>query len=247
MLTSRAVSKRPMRLTLEVAIESVDDALAAVGGGADRLELCAALDLGGLTPSPGTIQEVMDAVKVPVMVMIRPRGGDFVYSPHELTAMERDIRHFLPMGPAGFVFGALTPEATIHQDACRALLKAAGSVPCTFHRAFDRTYDNRRALEDIIALGFTRVLSSGRADTALAGVENLTKLINLAEDRIIVIPCGRVRALNVGEIVRLTKCQEVHGSFAEPIPTTNDIGRQGYIIRSRTSREAVALCRSILS
>jgi copper homeostasis protein len=233
-------------ITLEVAIESADDAKAADGGGANRLELCAALDLGGLTPTIGQIEEVQSVTPLPVMVMLRPRDGDFVYSESELATMERDLRHLVKLAPMGFVFGALNADATVNSDACRRFIDIAAGRPCTFHRAFDRTNDNRRALEEVIALGFTRVLTSGKAPTALAGIENLTKLVNLAMDRIAIVPCGRVRALNVGEIVRQTRCTELHGSFAEPVPESNDLARQGYVQRSRTSREAVALCRTVL-
>lgn len=234
------------KIILEVAIESVEDAKTAVAGGADRLELCAALDLGGLTPSLGLYEEIRAAVSVPVVVMIRPRGGDFVYDEFEIAAMKRDIEHFLPLATDGFVFGVLTADAVIHLDACRSLVAATRGVTCVFHRAFDKTSDNRRALEDCVALGFTRVLTSGKAPEVLAGVQNLAKLYALAQSRIGILPCGKVRASNVGEILRLVDCREVHGSFSEPMPESDAKGMKGYMRRSRTGRDAVAACRTAL-
>jgi copper homeostasis protein len=233
-------------VALEVAVESVTDARSAAAGGADRLELCAALDLGGLTPTLGTFQEIRAATTLPLVVMIRPRGGDFVYDASELAVMKRDIRHFLPLAPDGFVFGVLTGDAVVNLDACRDLIVAARGVPCVFHRAFDRTDDNRRTLEDLVTMGFARVLTSGRADDALAGAQNIAKVRHLARGRIGVLPCGRVRASNVSEILRLTNCVEVHGSFAVPVPESDRPGLRGYVRRSRTCRDAVVACRAIL-
>ncbi|MFO0937284.1 MAG: copper homeostasis protein CutC [Gemmataceae bacterium] len=234
------------KIVLEVAIESIADAQIAFSGGADRLELCSALDLGGLTPSLGMYEEIRLVVPIPIVVMIRPRSGDFVYDEDEIGAMRRDIEHFLPFKPDGFVFGVLTPDATIHESACRKLTEAAQGTPCIFHRAFDKTRNNRQALEECVSLGFTRVLSSGRASTALSGLTNLQKLHGLAQGRIGILPCGKVRALNVGEILRMADFPEVHGSFAEPLPEPTDPGATGYVRRSRTSRDAVAACRAVL-
>ena len=233
-------------VVLEVAVESVADALAAAHGGADRLELCAALDLGGITPSLGVFEEVRAATTMPVVVMIRPRGGDFVYDDCELAAMKRDLTHFLPLAPDGFVFGALSADAVVNLDACRDLVAAARGVPCVFHRAFDRTDDNRRTIEDLISLGFARVLTSGRANDALAGAQNIAKVRHLARGRIGVLPCGNVRATNVGEILRLTNCEDVHGSFAVPVPEGDGPGLRGYVRRSHTCRDSVAACRAVL-
>lgn len=235
------------RILIEVAMESVDDAVAAEEGGADRLELCAALDLGGLTPSLGTYDAIRHVSKLPVFVMIRPRSGDFVYSEFEIAAMKRDIAYFLPLKPDGFVFGILQADATIHLNACRDLIVAASGLPCTFHRAFDRTANNLQALDDCTALGFKRILTSGRAADAIAGIRNLTRLAEQAEGRIGLLPCGRIRHDNVAEIVRATSCREVHGSFAEPIPEGTNDGERGYVRRSRTSRSAVAACRDVLN
>jgi copper homeostasis protein len=235
------------RILIEVAMESVDDAIAAEEGGADRLELCSALDLGGLTPSLGLYETVRLAVRLPVFVMIRPRSGDFVYSEREIAVLSRDIAHFLPLKPDGFVFGILHADATIHLNACRDLIAAASGVPCTFHRAFDRTSNALQALEDCVALGFRRILTSGRATEAIAGLRNLGRLAEAARGRIGVLPCGRIRSDHVAEIVRHLGCLEVHGSFAEPVPERQNEGERGYVRRSQTSRSAVAACRDVLN
>jgi copper homeostasis protein len=235
------------RILIEVAMESVEDAIAAEEGGADRLELCAALDLGGLTPSLGMYDAVRHICKLPVFVMIRPRGGDFVYSDFEIAAMKRDITYFLPLKPDGFVFGILHADASINLNACRDLLLVASGIPCTFHRAFDRTANNLQALDDCVALGFKRVLTSGRAADAIGGIRNLSRLAEQAESRIGLLPCGRIRHDNVTEIVRATSCREIHGSFAEPIPDGTQDGERGYVRRSRTSLAAVAACRDVLN
>ena len=234
------------RILLEVAIETADDAGAAHAGGADRLEVCGGLDLGGLTPSRGTIDEIRERTILPLVIMIRPRGGDFVYSDSEIATMIRDIRYLHAVQPAAFVFGALTAAGEIHDEACRFLRQAAGDVPCVFHRAFDRTADNRKALEECIRLGFVRILTSGKATDALAGSTNIAKLAAQADGRIEILPCGRVRAGNAAEIVRLTGVTQVHGAFSETVPDSDAIGQRGYPSRSRTSREQVAACRSVL-
>lgn len=235
------------RILIEVAMESVDDAIAAEEGGADRLELCSALDLGGLTPSLGLFDAVRHVSKLPVFVMIRPRCGDFVYSEFEIAAMKRDIVYFLPLKPDGFVFGILHADGTVNLNACGDLIVAASGLPCTFHRAFDRTTNNLQALDDCVTLGFKRILTSGRATDAIAGIRNLKRLAEQTAGQIGLLPCGRIRPDNVAEIVRQTSCREIHGSFAEPIPDGLNDGERGYVRRSRTSRAAVAACREVLN
>lgn len=234
------------RVLIEVVAESVEDAVAAEEGGADRIELCAALDLGGLTPSVGLYQEVRDATRLPVVVMIRPRPGDFVYSPYEFRVMARDIDAFRPLQPDGFVFGALVADGRIDVASVGHLVARAGGLPCVFHRAFDRVPLAGEAFEQLIAAGFTRVLTSGREETALAGASEIARLIRQADGRIEVLPCGRVRAKDVEELVRFTGCDQVHGSFALPLTLPDDRGRRGYPDRCATSRAEVAATRAAL-
>lgn len=224
------------RITLEVCIESVAGARAAAAGGADRLELCAALDLDGLTPSLGLYQAVREATHLPVVVMIRPRPGDFVYSADELRVMLRDLDAFRPLRPDGFVFGALRDDGQIDTAACNKLRAQAGDVPCIFHRAFDCTADPGAAVEQLVRAGFVRLLTSGRESSALAGAATIADTVKRAADQIEVLPCGRVRASNAIELVRRTGCDQVHGSFAV---------FDGQQVR-RTSREEVAATRAAL-
>jgi copper homeostasis protein len=231
---------------IEVAAESVEDAVAAEQGGADRIELCAALDLGGLTPSLGAYLEVRAATRLPVVVMIRPRPGDFVYSTDELRVMARDLEAYRPHRPDGFVFGALAPDGRIDVAAVGSLVAWAGGLPCVFHRAFDRVPVAAEALEQLIATGFARVLTSGREATALAGSAEIARLVKRAAGRIEVLPCGRIRAKDAGEVVRLTGCDQVHGSFARPLQLPDERGRRGYPERSVTSRAEVAATRAAL-
>jgi copper homeostasis protein len=235
------------RVLLEVAVETPDDAFAADQGGADRLELCAALDLGGLTPSLGSLVQVRKFAQKPICVMIRPRGGDFVYSPAEIDIMIYDVARFRELQPAGFVFGVLEKDGTINLEACLKLLKEAGGIPCTFHRAFDRTPKLTDSLNELIGMGFKRILTSGQADTAEQGLKKLAELVELAEGKLSIIACGKVRAENVARLVKFTKVQEVHGSFAEPVPPQLGVGHRGYAVRSQTSRQGVQAAREILN
>lgn len=235
------------RVLIEVAVETPDDAAAARAGGADRLELCAALDLGGLTPTPGLVREVLAAAgPVPVVVMLRPRPGDFVATADELRVMRHDLDALLTLKPAGVVFGALNADGTLNRDACSEIVRAAGRVPCVLHRAFDRCPDPPAALDAAVELGFARILTSGGAANATEGSLTIAKLVGHAAGRIAVMPCGRVRAKSVAEVVRVTGCRQVHGSFAEPVPPGSGLGYRGYVQRSRTRADEVAETRAAL-
>jgi copper homeostasis protein len=235
------------RILIEVAVESPADAVAAEAGGADRLELCAALDLGGLTPTLGTYLEVRAACRLPVVVMVRPRPGDFVYTESEARVMARDIELFLPHKPDGFVFGPLTADARVDVSVAGPLVKAAAGTACVFHRAFDRIWEPLDALEVIAELGFRRILTSGGSDTAVGGVNRIAEVRKRAARTVDVLPCGRVRAENAVVVVKESGCRQVHGSFAEPVPEGTGRGYRGYTQRSRTSRESVAACRAVLT
>lgn len=237
---------RPRRFTLEVACETVADAVAAAEGGADRIELCAAMELGGLTPSVGLYEAVRAAVRLPLWVMIRPRPGDFVYSASELGVMARDVEQFRPAAPAGFVFGVLDADGKVHAAACRRLLAACGDTPAVFHRAFDRAPSIREALAAVIRLGFRRILTSGREATAPEGAKLIGRIRARVAGRIEVLPCGKVRAGNVAELLRVTGCDQAHGSFTEPVPAGEGAGYRGYGPRLRVSREEVAAARAEL-
>jgi copper homeostasis protein len=210
----------PDPVRLEICCGSLEDALAAEEGGADRIELCSALCVGGLTPSAGTLLEVEARVRIPVVAMVRPRAAGFCYGDSEIAVMQRDIAAALQAGAEGVVFGALLPDGSIDEPGCRALRDAAKDREVVFHRAFDVTPDPFRALDQLIDLGFTRVLTSGRGATALEGATTLKRLVEQARGRIEILPGGGIRAHNVLELVNATGCRQVHlsafGAISDP-------------------------------
>lgn len=221
------------RVQLEVCVETVADAVAAEAGGADRLELCADLSVGGLTPSEELFRQVRAGVRLPVVVMIRPRAGDFFVTPAEVGRMADRMAAFRPLAPDGFVFGVLTPDRRIDSVAAKTLVEACGSVPAVFHRAFDEVEDKPAGLEELIRLGFTRVLTSGGPGTVPEHLPALRALVRQADGRIQVMPGGGVRADTAAGVVQFTRCEHLHGSFSAP----HGRGR-------RTSRAAVAAARA---
>jgi copper homeostasis protein len=197
-------------ILVEAAVESLDDALAAVEGGADRLELCANLADGGTTPSEDLIAEVVEQVAIPVFVMIRPRGGSFVYSTAELDDMRRSMDRARELDVDGFVLGVLNTSNRIDTIRTQSLVDLAGDLPVTFHRAFDRVADRIDALDTLIDLGIGRVLTSGGAPTAPQGLAQLRELVEAAGDEIVILAGGGVRFQNVLELVEETGVTEVH-------------------------------------
>ena len=201
-----------MRPRLEIAANSLDSALAAQAGGADRIELCAALEVGGLTPSPALVLQVRERLQIPVYVLIRPRAGDFAYSPSEHATMLGDIAWCRAAGCDGVVTGALTPDGDVDTARCGELVAAAQGMGVTFHRAIDVCRDPAQALEAIIALGCERVLSSGGAATAPEGVARLRALVEQAGDRIVLMPGAGIDESNIAQLLRLTGAREFHAS-----------------------------------
>lgn len=197
-------------ILLEICCGSLDDALAAEQGGADRVELCSALFLGGLTPSLGTIIEAKARLKIPVMVMVRPRGAGFCYTEPEMAVMERDAALALEHGADGIVFGILKPDGGIDEQRCKRLKQLAGDRQAVFHRAFDVTPDPFQALEQLADLGVTRVLTSGQEDSALDGAPLIRRLIEAARGRIEAMPGGGIRLRNLRQIVESTGSKQVH-------------------------------------
>lgn len=197
---------------LEIAANSLASALAAQHGGADRIELCSALELGGLTPSHGLITLARAQLRIPLYVLIRPRAGDFVYDEHEFATMLRDIGHCAASGCDGVVIGALDAGGNVDTARCRELVEAAGDLGVTFHRAFDVSRDLSAALEDVIALGCARVLTSGGHATALAGAATIRALAQQAGDRIRVMPGAGIDASNIAALRAQTTAHEFHAS-----------------------------------
>jgi copper homeostasis protein len=207
------------RRLLEVAANSLASALAAQAGGADRVELCTGLELGGLTPSMAQMAQVRERLSIPLYVLIRPRAGDFLYNDDELETMQRDIEICLSVGCDGVVFGVLDAGARVDTVRCRPLLSAAGGMGVTFHRAFDMTHDRPQALEDVIALGAERVLTSGGAASAAAGAAAIGDLVARAAGRIVVMPGAGIHASNIRELADATSAREFHASAKESLPS----------------------------
>ncbi|HEY3787990.1 MAG TPA: copper homeostasis protein CutC [Urbifossiella sp.] len=201
---------------LEAAITTATDARAAESAGADRLELCSVLEVGGVTPSLGTFLDVREAVRIPVYVLLRPRPGGFVYCNDEFATIRRDAEWFLNNGASGIVCGILDAEGRIDRARCVELAAMAkGNV--VFHRAFDFLPDRFAALEELIDLGFERILTSGGAATAAEGAEKIARLMDRAAGRIEILPAGGIGPQNVEELIKITGCNQVHGSFRGPI------------------------------
>lgn len=197
-------------VTIEACVDTLESALAAQEGGAHRVELCDDLVEGGTTSSAGTIGICCERLRIPVFVMIRPRGGDFHYSADDFEVMRRDIRLAASLGAAGVVVGALLPDGTVDVEGTRALAEEARPMSVTFHRAFDACRDLEASLESLIAIGVDRVLTSGGASSAAEGAERLRALVRQASGRIGILAGGGVKEHNVSRIVAATGVREVH-------------------------------------
>ena len=202
-----------MSYFIEACCPDIESVRRAVQAGAKRIELCEELEIGGVTPSASLIRSTLDAAgKVPVNVLIRPRGGNFVYSPEEVEQMLQSIRDCKTAGVNGVVIGALRYDGSVDTDTLSRLVSEAGSLDITFHRAFDESSDLTKALEDIVGLGIRRILSSGGCPTAYEGRFVLRELILQAAGRISIMPGCGVRASNIEEIASVTGAKEFHGS-----------------------------------
>lgn len=197
---------------LEICCGDVESVLAAKKGGADRVEVCAALEVGGVTPSFGGVVSACRIFPEGANILIRPRKGDFVYTDAELAQMIADITMARASGAAGVVVGALTPEGDVDTRALSYFKEAAQDIEITFHRAFDVCASPEKALEQIIEAGYTRILTSGLAPNALAGVEMLRKLHGQAVGRIQIMAGGGVTPLNVAKIAWLSQADAIHAS-----------------------------------
>jgi copper homeostasis protein len=239
-------------MRVEISVESVAGARVAAAAGATRVELCAGLSDGGLTPSAALIEAAAELVEVHVLV--RPRPGGFCYSRDELDLIVRDIAVARRCGAAGVVVGALTAEGGV-DDACAAFVAAAEGAQTTFHRAVDVSADSRRALDRIVGLGFTRVLTSGRRRSALDGAPLVRDLVARAGADIEVMACGGVRAANAARVVVATGVSDLHAAPRRPVGTADagDVSYAGVGVPSgrdhfETDRDEVAaLCAAALT
>ncbi len=200
-------------ILLEISVETAGAAVAAERGGAQRVELCTQLRLGGLTPGEELMGFVRESVRVPIFAMIRPRAGNFVYSPEELAQMLRDIAAAQRVGMGGIVLGVLTRDHQVDVERTRELVMAAQPLPVTFHRAFDDVADLDAALEEVIETGAARILTSGGAPTAPDGIEKLARLLAAAKERVIVLPGGGINASNVVHVARQSGARELHSGL----------------------------------
>jgi copper homeostasis protein len=235
---------------IEVCVDSVESAVAAQEGGADRVELCDNLIEGGTTPSAGAIAVARRSLDIKLQVMIRPRGGDFCYSDLELAIMEHDIRVAKELGADGVVFGLLTPDGDVDVPRTRALLELARPLSVTFHRAFDVARDPFEALERLIELGVDRVLTTGQEASVLEGMDLVVELVKRAGERICIMP-GSGAERQMGKLVAATGAREFHvvgtRTLESPMRFRNERVYMGGVLRppefSRQSTDPEAIRR----
>ena len=197
-------------ILLECCVGSVESAVNAELGGAGRVELCSALELGGVTPSSAAIRLARERIDIPLFVLIRPRGGDFHYSPVEVEVMKTDIAAARDLGADGIVLGILREDGNVDVERTAELIEAAGGASITFHRAFDSTPDPLAALETLRELGVNRVLTTGGARRAEEGLAGLGKLVEAAAGRIGILPGGGINHENCRRIIEQTGAREIH-------------------------------------
>lgn len=197
---------------LEICANSIQSVLSANEAGAHRIELCSNLEQGGITPSNGLVQLALQRSKIPINVLIRPRAGNFVYDSDEIDIMMKDVEICKQLGCHGVVVGVLTDNKFVDLERMRALVAHAHPLPVTFHRAFDDCNNQTQALEDIIASGCTRILTSGGGSTAEAGTERLRELVRMAAGRIAIMPGAGVEPANIAKIIESTGVTEIHAS-----------------------------------
>ena len=201
-----------MEKKLEIACFNLESALIAQENGADRIELCNGIKVGGTTPKVAIIENAKQNVSVHLYVMIRPRGGNFVYSDEEFQLMKQDILKIKTIGVTGFVFGILTNNNTIDIEKNKELIDLAEPIPCTFHRAFDAVENYNKALENVIECGFSTVLTSGTFSNVMEGKNVLRELVIQAKDRITIMPGGGLRSTNISELDELVNANFYHSS-----------------------------------
>ncbi len=202
-------------MIIEICVEGIDGVTAAQEGGADRVELCASLLEGGITPSMATVRQAVALATIPVHVIVRPRGGDFLYSQREYETMLEDVVAIGGLGAAGVVVGCLTADGDIDEARMAELVDAAIDMPVTCHRAFDMTRDLDAAVEALVRCGVARVLTSGQRDTAIGGLPALRRTVAAAAGRLKVMACGALDASNIARVRDESGADELH--FSAPM------------------------------
>ncbi|CAH0342021.1 copper homeostasis protein CutC [Rhizobium sp. CECT 9324] len=233
---------------LEVCVDDADGLAAAIAGGADRIELCSALGVGGLTPTRGFMALAAKS-PIPVNAIIRPRIGGFAYSDDEISIMLADIEAACDAGLAGVVIGALRPDGTLDRAVLERLIKAAGTLDLTLHRAFDMVPDFDVAVEMAIDLGFSRVLTSGGARHAEAGLPVLRRVAEVTSGRISIMPGGGVRPGNAADFLAIPGVFELHASCTQPMEPNADLVDFGFSPTNarRTDADTVRQMKAILA
>jgi copper homeostasis protein len=208
-------------MDLEVCIDSVESAIAAERGGAKRVELCSDLLEGGITPGAGLIASVRSHIAIDLFVMIRPRGGDFLYTDLEFDVMREEIAHARRLGADGIVLGLLDQQGCVDVCRTRQLIELAQPLPVTFHRAVDMTPDLLAALENIVATGASRILTSGGASSAPLGAVEIARMVQAARGRVSIMPGGGITPENIAAVADVTGATEFHSSartaFSSPV------------------------------
>lgn len=222
------------KIIFELCAETIEACIAARDGGADRIELCSALSEDGLTPSHGFIRTAIALSGLPVHVLVRPRGGNFVYSDEEFKLMRDDILHARDLGASGVVIGVLNPDATVDIARTHELVEMASPLEVTFHRAFDSTLALEKSLEDVISTGSHRLLTSGGQPDVMQGTPSLRHLNEIAAGRIAIAAGGGLRLENARDVVLKAGVQQVHGSLRRKIATERkgvlSSGTSSYIV-----------------
>lgn len=217
-------SSIPTATDLEICCGDLASVLAAKAGGASRIELCSGLSEGGLTPSHGFIKAAVESGMPRINVLIRPRTGDFLYSPDELKLMQHDISNAVTAGATGVVIGALTPDGNIDTEACSLLISAAreaspNGINITFHRAFDLSNDPMKSLEQVISLGCDCLLTSGMAENAVKGSPLIRQIVDRAAGRITIMAGAGVNPANAKDLIEATGVGAIHSTARKPIPS----------------------------
>ncbi len=196
----------------EACVGSIEAAIEAEKMGADRLEICERLDIGGITPSETFLERAASLVSLPIVVMIRPRGGGFIYNPHELELMVENIYRCKALGYYGVALGTLTHGGKINMPQMRKLMNAAKGMSVTFHMAFDEVHDMSESMKRLIELGVDRILTRGGERSALEGSATIRRMVELSEGRIGIMPGGGVTRENYIKLTQSTGTREVHGT-----------------------------------
>lgn len=226
-------------MVLEICADSVESAVAAERGGAQRVELCSDLLEGGITPSHGLIAQVRRRILIDLFVMIRPRGGDFCYSDQELELMEEDIRQARALGANGLVLGVLDEQAEVDVDGTGRLVECAAPLPVTFHRAIDMTPNPCASLEDVVKTGARRVLTSGGAAKVTEGAAVVAGMVEAARGRLAVMAGGGITPQTIARVAEETGATEFHASLRTPVVSPVRYRRQGVEMGEVHDREFV--------